>query len=92
MPWNMNKPYKGRVEVYRVVFIPQKLLTNDEIKNTLGYVYAVKFLDHIDFMGKTGSTSLVVKDDCNKPRHRDDSYFFETLNSRYTAVKPSSKF
>lgn len=55
-----------------------------------GYVYHGHFLDHPEFAGKYGRTSKVVRDDKDLPRHADDGYEIETLNSRYTIV-PSLK-
>lgn len=68
----MDKPHKG------------KLINAKTVNIVGGYVYVGTFVDHPQFGGKYGHTSLVVKDDCEKMRHNGDSYEIETLNSRYT--------
>ena len=72
-----EKPHKGRIIVTGE--IPAKGLG-------LGYAYWVKFVDHPRFAGRSGHTSYVVKDDRDIPRHRNDPYEIETLNSRYTVI------
>ncbi len=68
------KPHRGRISGAR---------KHDTLA---GSYYTGMFLDHPRFAGRTGHTSLVVKDDCDIPRHRNDSYEIETLNSRYTII------
>ena len=68
------KPHKGRITEV------------EKFETVSGYVYLCRFLDHPQFAWRRGHTSLVVKDDCDKPRHKLDSYEIETRNSRYTVV------
>lgn len=68
------KPHKGSLRNARKVDTSQ------------GYYYAGTFDGHPQFHSKLGHTSMVVKDDCDIPRHRNDSYEIETLNSRYTII------
>lgn len=82
------KQYKGQIKVW------------GRYASSEGYAYAVShWYNHPEFgtrkAGGGAHTSLVTKDDCDKPRHSTDGYEIETLNSRYTVVpnnwEPSDK-
>lgn len=77
---DMSKPFKGRL---KGAF---QMIQGNPTKEHLGYIYVGTFLDHPEFKGNFGHTSAVVKDNCDIPRHVNEGYMIETLNSRYTIV------
>ena len=76
---NENKPHKGRITDVKEV-------SHGSGAPGLGYFLLCTFVDHPVFAGKQGHTSYVFKDESAAPRHRNDGYEVETLNSRYTVV------
>ena len=70
----MAKPHKGRIAGAVLHETPT------------GDYYTGKFLDHPQFAGKYGHTSILIKDNRDVPRHNRDSYEIETFNSRYTII------
>lgn len=76
VPVKGQKPHKGRI------------VETGRFKSVygLGYGLYVKFVDHPEFGGMFGHTSPIVKTDEAKPRHLNDGYEVETLNSRYTVI------
>lgn len=76
------KPHKGSIAGIRLD-IPG-LEDHDYAKN-LGYVIVGRFLGHPEFGHSTGHTSLITKKGRWK---KNGTCEVETLNSRYTWVKP----
>lgn len=76
---DMTKPFKGNIVGGFQMHVSNK---TDE---HLGYIYVG------NYQGRMWQTSLVVKDNCDIPRHVSDGYMIETLNSRYTIV-PDEKY
>jgi hypothetical protein len=64
------KPHKGRIALWY-----------KQDCGTEGYLVCGVFLDHPQFMGEHGHTSLVLS-------HDEATGEIETRNSRYTLVKP----
>lgn len=77
---DLTKPHKGRLQG------GYQLTITNRTKDHLGYIYVGKHLEHPVEAGRLIHTSLVVKDNCDIPRHASEGYMIETENSRYTIV------
>ena len=79
----MEKPHKGTIVGTRLDYDPEitKLYGNN-----LGYLIRGRFVDHPDFGGFVGHTSLIIKKGrwSKKDEHGMRKCEVETLNSRYT--------
>lgn len=78
------KPHRGAICGKRV-HIPVELLDGHSFPKHLGYIIAGRFINHPNFHGGPGQTSLIVKKGRWK---KDGTCEVETLNSCYTWVKP----
>lgn len=74
-----SKPHKGSLTNWRKHF-PKHYNT----EGTLGYVILGSFVDHPDFAGMEGNTSLVVF-------HDEETGYIETLNSSYNLIGPEEQ-
>ena len=72
-----DKPYKGRIANWAKREVSVEAASH--YPYNFGYIIAGDFLDHPQFAGLSGHTSLVVS-------HDEDSGEIETLNSKYKLV------
>lgn len=74
-----SKPHRGNLTYWR-----KHTPKHYDTKGTLGYIILGLFIDHPDFAGEEGHTSLVVF-------HDEETGYIETLNSSYNLIGPEKQ-